>query len=211
MTEQIISIIAAIVVFAAVLILGFKTKLLREKDLPGSPYSLSKFQLWLWTLILGPAFILHWGYHDDTHINNTFLILIGISASVTLTSGMMTQANIARNNANIVKGLTATPLKANGSSAGFWIDLLKGDSDSLSVERLQHLVEETEPDRDPDDARRGKDRPEVHVELGQDHDRRHDQHHRRRDRAQHRADRAGALRAPGGNGRRRGRRAASRK
>ncbi len=140
MTEQIISIIAAIVVFAAVLILGFKTKLLREKDLPGSPYSLSKFQLWLWTLILGPAFILHWGYHDDTHINNTFLILIGISASVTLTSGMMTQANIARNNANIVKGLTATPLKANGSSAGFWIDLLKGDSDSLSVERLQHLV-----------------------------------------------------------------------
>ena len=101
MTEQITSIIAAIVVFAVVLILGFKTQLLREKDLPDSPYSLSKFQLWLWTLILGPAFILHWGYHGDTHINTTFLILIGISASVTLTSGMMTQANIARNNVNI--------------------------------------------------------------------------------------------------------------
>ncbi len=140
MTEQIISILAAIVVFAVVLILGFKTKLLREKDLPDSPYSLSKFQLWLWTLILGPAFILHWGYHGDTHINHTFLILIGISASVTLTSGIMTQANIAKNNANIAKGLASTPLKANGSSAGFWIDLLKGDSDALSVERLQHLV-----------------------------------------------------------------------
>ncbi len=140
MPQQIISIVAAIVVFAIVLILGIKTKLLREKDLPDSPYSLSKFQLWLWTIVLGPAFILHWGYHGDTHINNTFLVLIGISASVTLTSGMVTQANVARNNANLAKGLTSTPLKANGSSSGFWIDLLKGDSDTLSVERLQHLV-----------------------------------------------------------------------
>lgn len=140
MSEQITSIIAGIIVFAVVLILGFKTKLLREKDLPDSPYSLSKFQLWLWTLILGPAFILHWGYHGDTHINNTFLILIGISASVTLTSGIVTQANIAKNSSNLAKGLSSTPLKANGSSTGFWIDLLKGDSDTLSVERLQHLV-----------------------------------------------------------------------
>lgn len=140
MSEQITSIIVAIVVFAVVLILGFKTRLLREKDLPDSPFSLSKFQLWLWTAILGPAFVLHWGYHGDTTINNTFLILIGISASVALTSGIITQANIAKNNANIVKGLAAEPLKANANSSGFWIDLLKGDSDTLSVERLQHLI-----------------------------------------------------------------------
>lgn len=140
MSEQIISIILAIVVFAVVLILGFKTRLLREKDLPDSSFSLSKFQLWLWTAILGPAFVLHWGYHGNTTINNTFLILIGISASVTLASGIITQANVAKNNANMVKGLAMEPIKANSSSSGFWIDLLKGDSDTLSVERLQHLI-----------------------------------------------------------------------
>lgn len=137
---QIISIIVAFIAFALVLILGLKTRLLREKDIPGSPFSLSKFQLWIWTAILCPAFILHWGYHGDTHINNTFLILIGISASVALTSGIITQANAAKNNADMAKGMAMTPMKANGSSAGFWIDLLKGDSDTLSVERLQHLV-----------------------------------------------------------------------
>lgn len=140
MPVQLISIVAAIVVFAVVLILGFKTSLLREKDLADSPYSLSKFQLWIWTAVLAPAFVLHWGYHNDTHINHTFLILIGISASVALTSGIITQANVAKNNTLIMKGLAASPMKANANSAGFWIDILKGDSDTLSVERLQHLV-----------------------------------------------------------------------
>lgn len=140
MPVQIISIVAAIIVFAVLLILGFKTNLLREKDLADSPYSLSKFQLWIWTTVLAPAFVLHWGYHDDTEINNTFLILIGISSSVALTSGIITQANVAKNNAAMLKGLAASPMKANTTTAGFWIDILRGDSDTLSVERLQHLV-----------------------------------------------------------------------
>ena len=60
---SIVTLATASICFFLILIAGFKTDLLKESNVPGNPYSFSRFQLWLWTLIISPAFVLNWGYH----------------------------------------------------------------------------------------------------------------------------------------------------
>jgi len=90
-----ISILLAIICFAIILLVGILTDILREaknetvnKKVEEKPYSFSRFQLWLWTLILGPAFILNWGFVNPgvPQVNITILILLGIPSSVALTA-----------------------------------------------------------------------------------------------------------------------------
>ncbi|MCF0075662.1 hypothetical protein LZD49_34640 [Dyadobacter sp. CY261] len=146
-----ISIATAIIVAAIALIVVFKTQILRETNSNTSPYSLSKFQLWLWTSVICPLFAIHWGWHFplDPSINDTSLILLGIAGGVTLTSSILTQVSFANKRdkitKNIEKGLSAAnkdlpKLKIEKESKGFWVDLLTGDGETMPVERLQNLI-----------------------------------------------------------------------
>lgn len=148
---QIISIVTAILIAFIALIVVFKTNLLRETNSATSPFSLSKFQLWLWTFVICPLFAIHWGFHFPLNpsINETSLILLGIAGGVTLTSGLLTQFSVNKKEElkkkNIEKNLSEANkdlplLKIEKESKGFWIDLLSGDSDTMPVERLQNLI-----------------------------------------------------------------------
>lgn len=132
--EKIIAIGLAIACFLFILILGLKSYLLQEAGAPGKPYSFHKFQLWIWTLVILPAFILHWGYVPGhiPSINQTSLILLGISGATTMTAEMI----------NDVQKKTTTPsLKAvHLNTTGFWRDLLMDDNNQLSIGRLQQLI-----------------------------------------------------------------------
>lgn len=146
-----ISIATAIIVAGIALIVAFKTNILRETNSDTSPYSLSKFQLWLWTFVICPLFAIHWGWHFPLNptINETSLILLGIAGGVTLTSGLLTQVSETKKKDEVKKNIEKGLLKANEElpklkiekdSKGFWVDLISGDSDKMPVERLQNLI-----------------------------------------------------------------------
>jgi hypothetical protein len=132
--KEIISILLAITSFLLILIVGLRSDLLKESNQPGKPYSFHKFQLWVWTLIICPAFSLHWGFNtpDTAMINETALVLLGISSATAVVAEMISssQKNDARN-------LT---LKAALPTTGFWADILKDDSGQISIGRLQQLI-----------------------------------------------------------------------
>lgn len=135
MIEKILATGLAIACFAAILLVGFKSNLLKESNEAGKPYSFHKFQLWIWTLVILPAFILHWGYVPGhiPSINQTSLVLLGISGATTMTAEMIvaTQKN----------GSAAPSLKAvHLNTTGFWRDLLMDDGNQLSIARLQQLI-----------------------------------------------------------------------
>lgn len=124
-----VSIIIAIISFIAILIVGFKTDILKGTSTDKNDelkYSFSKFQLWLWSLVICPAFSLYWGFHGKVYINETSLILLGISAGLPLTSKMISDAQ--------GKQISALPF------GNFWTDILKDDLGHFSIGRLQNLI-----------------------------------------------------------------------
>jgi hypothetical protein len=135
-TINIISIIVAIVIFAICAFVAFMTTLLRETNSKTSPYSFSRFQLWLWTLIICPAFVLNWGFKNTNlpQINQTSLILLGITVGIALTAGIVTASQKASAKATTLLKSTST------TTQGFWIDILLDDSGQFSVGRLQNLL-----------------------------------------------------------------------
>jgi len=142
---NVISIILAIVCAGVIVWIGVKTNLLRESQAANSPYSFSRFQLWLWTLVIGPLFILNWGFRSQTapDLNLTCLILLGISAGGLLTSGIETyvlESYVERDKDG--KWLEGKPplKKFMESSRSFWKDILMDDNGQLSVTRLQQLI-----------------------------------------------------------------------
>lgn len=131
-----ISIIIAILVFLAILIVGWRTDILKEGNMAGKPYSFNKFQLWLWTLVICPIFSLYWGsvtgHHPD--INLTGLVLLGISGGTTAAAQIINNSQKANPADNpLLKSLTV-------QSTGFWSDILKDDTGQLSIARLQQLI-----------------------------------------------------------------------
>jgi len=138
--NNVVSIILALLVTIIMLVVAFRTELLRESPpAPQSPpiippYSFSRFQLFLWTLVILPLFALHWGKLGlaEPMINNTALILLGISAATTVSAGVVSSA---QQNAT-----TPAPVKANQPSAGFWADVLADNNGNFSIARLQQLV-----------------------------------------------------------------------
>jgi len=153
-TIQIISITTAVVLAGIILLIGFKTNLLRERNSENSPYSFSKFQFWLWTFIICPLFAIHWGWHfpSNPSINQTSLILLGISGGITLTSGILTQSLVSNKKAEIEKlkntstslvdenQLLSTLKFYKNESKGFWNDILTSNDNNMPVERLHNLV-----------------------------------------------------------------------
>jgi hypothetical protein len=148
---NVISIILAIVCAGAIVWIGIKTNILRESSLPGSPYSWSRFQLWLWTLVISPLFILYWGFEAQSmpELNDTCLILLGISVGGTLISGIVSSVldsyikkdkdgNPVDEKGNLL-GIKA-PLKKYQDSKSFWADILMDDNGQFSITRLQQFI-----------------------------------------------------------------------
>ncbi|MDZ7646714.1 MAG: hypothetical protein U5K54_05755 [Cytophagales bacterium] len=108
-----ISIALAIGLFVLSIYFAFKANILKEGDY----YSFSRFQLWLWTTVIAPAFMLRWGAHYPTDIpmlNSTSLALLGLVGGTSLMSWIVT--DIRRG-----KGLKT---KSSLPSNGFWTDIL---------------------------------------------------------------------------------------
>ena len=142
---KIISVGIAIIIAGIALYSVFKTNLLREKDDDKSPYSFSKFQLWLWTVTICPIFAIHWGHHSPAEptINDLSLTLLGITVGVALTSNIISQTQKASNAKKILKNSNEElpDLKSESKdSVNFFINILTGDNDELSIQRLQNLV-----------------------------------------------------------------------
>lgn len=141
-TIQIISIFLAILCAGLILFFGVKTDLLREKSTDAETqgcYSFSRFQFWLWTLIICPVFVLFWGFSgDNPDINVTALILLGIPASVTVTSSV-----VANTHEEVLRKDQPTgdlELKRYREGRSFWTDLLTDDKGQFSIARLQNLI-----------------------------------------------------------------------
>lgn len=95
---HIISIALAIITFGTILYIGLKTDILRESvpnvQLKNRMFSLGRFQLWVWTLVICPVFILFWGFtaSHGIDLNTTAVILLGIPAGVAVTSQVISSS-----------------------------------------------------------------------------------------------------------------------
>lgn len=145
-----ISIILAVLSFGIILFIGLKTDVLREtppQDTTGNRmYSLGRFQLWIWTLVICPVFALFWGF-DQLHaidLNITGTLLLGIPSGVALTANVISSSQSGNiSEADHVTAM-ATPdagiLKMHQTSKNFFVDLISDDQGNLSLGRLQQLI-----------------------------------------------------------------------
>ena len=104
-TINLISVIISIIVIIICLLIAVKTNLLRESNSNESQYSFSRFQVWLWMLVICPAFVLNWGFRsiDLPNINVDSLILLGISVGATFTANIITSAHRLSSNKHTLK------------------------------------------------------------------------------------------------------------
>jgi hypothetical protein len=123
-----ISIVLALSLFLMSIFIGVKTNILKE----GQFYSFSRFQLWLWTSVISPAFMFRWGanYPDVPQLNQTALILLGLAGGTSLVSWIVTDIRKS-------KGLT---IKTNLTTNGFWNDILADSTGNPSMSRMQQLL-----------------------------------------------------------------------
>lgn len=169
-TTNVIAIVLAIVTFLIIALVGFMTNILKEPAHTGNPgappYSFSRLQLYLWTLIIAPIFALYWGYTGTVTLNETGLILLGISATVAVTASVISGAQQGTKAVPTVTTTTVTPppatsptdgtavttttvatppapptvLKSMLVSKSFWVDIIMDDNGQLSLVRLQQLI-----------------------------------------------------------------------
>ena len=132
---EIVSIILAIVCFLGALAVGLLTPILRESSTSKRVHSYSRFQFWIWTLIIPPIATLKWGfnYPGKFELNETCLILLGISSAVGLTSGIVSHARKG-------DGTQEVAMKSSSQKEGFLISLLMDDNEQFSITRLQNLI-----------------------------------------------------------------------
>jgi Kef-type K+ transport system membrane component KefB len=133
-TTQIISICIAISSILFLLYIGVTTDILKAGT--NRPYSFHKFQLWIWTLVICPCFVLNWGFINENYptLNLTALILLGISSATTLTAEVINTVHLnSRKENEVFKVL-------NGQSKSFLIDILTDESGELSIGRLQQFI-----------------------------------------------------------------------
>lgn len=136
-----LSIILAIVAGLLLILVASLTNLLRETNAKSACFSFSRVQLFFWTTTVVPIFCIHWGaiFEKDKNtglVNTTSLILLGISSAVTFTSSVVSAVQLDAKRRLEGKH----PLKAEGSSNGFWIDILTDDEGQFSIARVQQLV-----------------------------------------------------------------------
>ena len=147
---EITSVILAIASFGLILFIGLKTNILRETPPVGSTdacmYSLGRFQLWIWTLVICPIFALFWGF-DHLHaidLNITGTLLLGIPSGVAITGSVISSTQSGNITADDHVSAMASPdtavLKMHQTSRNFFVDLISDDSGNLSLGRLQQLI-----------------------------------------------------------------------
>jgi hypothetical protein len=146
---EMISVIISISFFLIICLIGIKTNILKEPCDPQNggcvniPYSFSRFQLWLWSLVIIPLFVLSWGFDTNSEfgINETCLILLGISSASALGSGIISSSQEADklNKSNLNPKLNVK-LKRENTSLGFLKDILIDDNGQFSILRLQQFV-----------------------------------------------------------------------
>ena len=73
-------------------------------------------------------------------VTMTMLILLGISASVSVSAAGITSVQENSNKNLPKKSKKIIRLKKDGTTDGFLADILKDDSDQLSIVRLQQLI-----------------------------------------------------------------------
>lgn len=138
------SITLAVVLFIFIGWAGLFTDMIREGSGLDKPYSFRKFQLWVWTLVICPLVVLHWGLGPDEtmQFNSTVLILLGISVGTALTGELVSNSQAEENKKKVAEGNVATTVKLKqfANTTNIIKDLLLGDGNQLSVVRLQQLV-----------------------------------------------------------------------
>lgn len=139
----IIPVIIAVIMVAAVFILGIKTDMLKDTSTAQKkPYSFSRVQLAWWLVIITSCYVLILFNRCDwlvslcgatpnpstcDIISNSALILLGISVSTTAAGKLIdTSQNTINRHQNM-------------NSDGFLLDILS-DSNGVSIHRLQALV-----------------------------------------------------------------------
>jgi heme A synthase len=127
-----ISIIAAIVLVITAIWLTVKSEILKDQSTAtNKPYSYSRFQMLWWTVIILGVFILAYGFTGNIlSLNDSCLILIGISTGTIASGKIIDNTQIAN-----VDGMRSQ----NMESEGFLIDLLS-DENGVSVHRFQAFV-----------------------------------------------------------------------
>jgi hypothetical protein len=108
-------------------ILNDTSEILNPKD---KPYSFARAQLMWWSLIIISTFCSHYGLKGIIlNINQSSLILLGISLGTTVASKIIDNTDINNNNNRHQDEL----------SKGFLIDILS-DGNGISVHRFQALI-----------------------------------------------------------------------
>lgn len=105
-----------------------RAKLVRSTN----PFSLSRVQLAVWTVIISCSYIylqLCGTNCSTTDLNKTALILMGIGAGVTTAGALMDKREI----------LDARPRHQNSPSEGFFMDILSDDN-GISIHRFQNVI-----------------------------------------------------------------------
>lgn len=150
MKFDIISNILAVLIFLGYLYFGYFTNILRENG-KNSPYSFKKFQLWLWTMVITPLYVIHWGNftNDIPYINNTGLILLGIATGTFATAQLIANTKLDNNPVSTTikemtwdnKSIVNQVSNPTAPTYSFYSLIKDGDGDgNLSLGRLQCLV-----------------------------------------------------------------------
>lgn len=112
--------------------LNAKYNLLKDKSsIINKPYSYSRVQLTWWTLIIISSFISIFILKGNLPIlDNTLIILLGISSATTATAGIIDVADQSKQNITLIQ---------NMQSEGFFLDILS-DANGVSIHRLQAVL-----------------------------------------------------------------------
>jgi hypothetical protein len=112
--------------------LNAKYNLLKDKSsIIQKPYSYSRVQLTWWTLIIISSFISIFISKGNLPIlDNSLIILLGISSATTATAGIIDVADQSKQNVTLIQ---------NMQSEGFFLDILS-DANGVSIHRLQAVL-----------------------------------------------------------------------
>lgn len=123
-------IIPAGIVLVGILI-SFTTDIIRDKTVPGKPYSFARVQLMWWTLIIVSCYTSYYGMHGTIQqMDSSALVLLGISIGTTTAARIIdnTEDNkgVMRNKKQLARNNMVTNIIS--------------DSEGISVHRFQALV-----------------------------------------------------------------------
>jgi hypothetical protein len=127
-----------VIVLAVILmiVLAVKTDMLKDiSNATDKPYSLSRVQFALWTLIVFCSFIYIWGQSSVYfEIGNTALILMGIGTGTAIVAKTVDDSD----KKNLKNGLISA-IHQDGGSEGLLRDILS-DKTGVSVHRVQNVL-----------------------------------------------------------------------